>query len=169
MTNVVLARIDDRFIHGQVTVGWGQALRPDHLVLANAAIAEDPWQSRVYASSAPPALGVSVLTPPAAAVAITGGDHALARARRVILITGSPADMLTIVEGGLEIARVNVGGMHFTPGKQEIVPSVWVDRHDLAAIRALMQRAIVLSVQALPGGRETLLDDGHVASMEDRL
>ena len=27
--NLVLARIDDRFIHGQVTVGWGQRLQPD--------------------------------------------------------------------------------------------------------------------------------------------
>ena len=31
--NLVLARIDDRFIHGQVTVGWGQRLRPDLILL----------------------------------------------------------------------------------------------------------------------------------------
>ena len=33
--NLVLARIDDRFIHGQVTVGWGLRLRPDLILLAN--------------------------------------------------------------------------------------------------------------------------------------
>ncbi|NCQ36333.1 PTS sugar transporter subunit IIB, partial [bacterium] len=50
---VVLARVDDRLIHGQVTVGWCQHLHPDHLVLADNAVAADPWQSRVYASSVP--------------------------------------------------------------------------------------------------------------------
>ena len=32
---VILARIDDRLIHGQVTVGWSEALRPDRIILAN--------------------------------------------------------------------------------------------------------------------------------------
>ena len=36
---VVLARIDDRLIHGQVTVGWSEQLRPDRILLANNAIA----------------------------------------------------------------------------------------------------------------------------------
>ncbi len=169
MTNVVLARIDDRFIHGQVTVGWGQALRPDHLVLANTEIAADPWQSRVYASSAPPSLGVSVLTPQDAAANLRDDDGALGRARRVIVITGSPADMLAIVDGGVALTRVNIGGMHFAPGKQEIVPSVWVDRNDLAALRLLRTREIALNVQSLPGAREVWLDDGHFAAMEERL
>ena len=46
---VVLARVDDRLIHGQVTVGWSQQLNPDRILLANNAIAGDPEiPGRVY-------------------------------------------------------------------------------------------------------------------------
>ena len=48
---VVLARIDDRLIHGQVTVGWSELLRPDRIILANNAIAADSWQNRSLSGS----------------------------------------------------------------------------------------------------------------------
>ena len=59
---VVLARIDDRLIHGQVTVGWCQKLRPDRILLADNAIAADEWQSEIYRCSVPPSIAVSVLS-----------------------------------------------------------------------------------------------------------
>ena len=59
---VALARIYDRMIHGQVTVGWGQQLRPDLILLANNSIAADAWQQRVYAASVPPEIGVAILS-----------------------------------------------------------------------------------------------------------
>ena len=43
--SVALARIDDRMIHGQVTVGWGRQLQPDTILLANNVIASDPWHT----------------------------------------------------------------------------------------------------------------------------
>ena len=84
---VVLARVDDRLIHGQVTVGWSERLRPDRSMLASNAIAADPWQSRVYASSVPPALAVSVVSLARAAAALRAPESA---AERTIVLTGTP-------------------------------------------------------------------------------
>lgn len=169
MTSVILARIDDRFIHGQVTVGWGQALRPDHIVLANDAIAADPWQGRVYATGVPPPIGVSVLDLARSASELRLPGGSLATARRVILLTGSPADMFDLALAGVAIPRVNVGGMHFAPGKQQMLPSVFVDRQDLAALRAFVRAGAAVSVQALPGAREVPIDERLLDAAEDRL
>ena len=68
---VVLARIDDRLIHGQVTVGWSERLRPDRILLANNAIAADTWQTRVYSSTVPPHIQVSILPVAKAAASST--------------------------------------------------------------------------------------------------
>jgi PTS system N-acetylgalactosamine-specific IIB component len=169
MTSVILARIDDRFIHGQVTVGWIQALRPDHIVLANDAIAADPWQGRVYATGVPPPIGVSVLAIASLAKELCAPCGPLAGARRLILLTGSPADMFELAVTGVPIPRVNVGGMHYAPGKQQMLPSVFVDRQDVAALRAFIRAGAAVSMQALPGAREVPIDERLLAAAEERL
>jgi len=167
--NPVLARIDDRFIHGQVTVGWGQKLQPDLILLANDEIAADPWQARVYASTVPPSVAVAVLGVSDAAAALRNENADLAHHERVILLTGNPGDMHALLAQGVALERINVGGMHFASGKQEFLPSVYVDRDDLAVFRTMLRHGVRLSAQAVPGGREVQMDDGALAAMEARL
>jgi mannose/fructose/N-acetylgalactosamine-specific phosphotransferase system component IIB len=166
---LVLARIDDRFIHGQVTVGWGQRLQPDLILLANDEIAADPWQARIYASTVPPEVSVRVLGLSEAAAALLDPVTDLRCYERIFLLTGNPPDMHALVAMGVPLERINVGGMHFDHGKQEMLPSVYVDRDDLAVFRTLLRRGVRLAAQTVPGGRETLLDDGLLAAMEARL
>jgi len=167
--NLVLARIDDRLLHGQVIVGWGQRLQPDLILLANDEIAADPWQARVYAATVPPEVTVSVQGLGATAAALLDPGRALPGHKRAFLLTGSPADMHALVSLGVAIERVNVGGMHFAPGKQEMLAGVYVNRQDLAAFRTLLGRGVRLAAQAVPGGREVLVDDGLLSAMEARL
>ena len=167
--NLVLARIDDRFIHGQVTVGWGQRLRPGLIILANDEIAADPWQARVYAAAVPPEVSVRVLGLSDAAAALLDPAVDLQHHERVFLLTGCPSDMHALVTMGVSLDRINVGGMHFNSGKQEMLPSVYVDRDDLVVFRTLLRRGGRLAAQSVPGSRETFLDDGLLAAMEARL
>jgi PTS system mannose-specific IIB component len=162
---IVLARIDDRFIHGQVTVGWSQKLRPQRIVLCNDEIAADPWQSRVYRSSVPPQIAVDI-------VSLEGGASALARdgaAERTILLAGSPLDMHDLLTRGLALFEVNVGGMHWVKGKQEMLPYVYVDHTDLDVFRALLGRGVRLSARPVPGAREAEIDLALIATVEERL
>ncbi len=169
---IVLARIDDRLIHGQVTVGWSQKLRPARIVLCNDEIAADPWQSRVYRSSVPPHIGVSILSVAAAAAHLTpaarhGGDGAVAE--RVILLAGGPADMHALHTHGLPLREVNVGGMHYQPGKVALLPYVYLDRTDLDIFRSLLAKGVRVAARQVPGARETVIDAALLAGVEARL
>ena len=166
--NLVLARIDDRLIHGQVTVGWGRQLRPDRILLASDEVAGDAWQTRVYAMSVPPEMSVSVLPVEAAARAFREPAETIGD-RRVLLLVGRVQDMVALVELGAPIESVNVGGMHYARGKREMVPDVYVDREDVMALRALRERGHDLLAKAVPGGRETWLEPGLLAEMESQL
>jgi len=162
---VVLARIDDRLIHGQVTVGWSRQLNPDRLLLANNAIAADPWQSRVYASSVPPEISVSVLSIAETVAFLADPDQV---EQRVLLLTGSPGEMAELVRIGMAVDRINVGGMHFGAGKLEMLPFVYVDQQDLLALGRLLTMGTTLSAQQVPGGREYLLGADQISDMEAR-
>ncbi len=152
---VVLARVDDRFIHGQVTVGWCQKLRPDRLILANNAIAADSWQSQVYASSVPPWIKVSIIS---IAEAVTHMTSDAAQSESTLLLTGSLSDMADLVHLGAPIERVNLGGLHFGPGKRELHSFVYLDDLDLRALCRLREKGTTLFAQQVPGGREFSLD-----------
>ena len=63
--SLVLVRIDDRLVHGQVIVGWGIHLNPDRIILCSDAIAISEWEKDIYigaAATAPFPLAISVLT-----------------------------------------------------------------------------------------------------------
>lgn len=167
--NLVLARIDDRLIHGQVTVGWGQKLAPDHILLANDEVAADPWQARVYAGAVPPEIKVSVLSVAAAARVLREPEQLEMLGRKVFLLTESASDMHDVVAAGAPVGRVNVGGMHFSRGKRELITSVYADRRDLAALRAMAERGLEISAQAVPGGYLTVLEPSLLSEFEARL
>ena len=167
--SVVLARIDDRLIHGQVSVGWSRKLQPHRIVLCSDEIAADPWQSRVYATCAPPGTAVSVLDRAAAVEAFGGGASGFDPEERTILLTSNPRDMADLRRRGLDLDEVNVGGMHYAKGKVELLEFVWLDREDVAGLRYLMTSGTRLSAQTVPGGREFGLDADVLDSMDGRL
>ncbi len=162
---VVLARIDDRLIHGQVTVGWSEKLRPDRIILANNAIAADSWQTRVYSSTVPPDIKVSILPVSKAASSLADLSHIN---ERVLLLTGSPEEMAELVRIGVPIEEVNVGGLHFSAGKKEMLPFVYVDRQDLKALSRLLEMGATLSAQQVPGGRDYPLGQDQIQEMGEK-
>jgi len=166
--NIMLARIDDRFIHGQVTVGWCQKLKPSHILLANDEIAGDPWQSRVYSSSVPPGISVSILSLEATCQIIsdTTNQH---NQHKTILLTGSARDMFFLFENGWAFDRINVGGIHYSAGKHELLPYVYVDQDDLTIFRRFQVVGCRLTAQQVPGGKAVQLNENLIASMEGRL
>ena len=164
--SILLARIDDRFIHGQVTVGWCTALRPERIILCNDRIAADPWQSRVYASSVPPNLEALVLSIEETRDLLCP-DSAQRPAPRTILLMGSPADTLELRRCGLVLDEVNVGGMHYVSGKKEVLEYIYVDQRDVGAFRELLAAGTRLKVQTVPGAPEYRIDEKLLAAVSE--
>lgn len=161
---LILARIDDRLIHGQVTVGWATHLKPDRILLANNEIAADEWQCEVYSSSVSPEMQVSILSIAEAAAFLLSDEHTH---EKIILLTGSAGEMAGMVGMGLTLTQVNVGGLHFGPGKKEMLPFVYLGRLDFNPLQQLLDKGITLSAQQVPGGLEHTIDRETLANMEE--
>jgi len=162
----VLSRIDDRLIHGQVTVGWSRYLEPRQIMLCNDDVAADPWQGKVYASTVPPNMSVVIHGPEEmAAVMQTSGENI----PRTILLTANPADMLKLVRAGANLTEINVGGMHYSKGKVELCEYVWLDRNDWEALGALLETGCRLFAQTVPGSRESEITSTILDSLEAAL
>jgi PTS system mannose-specific IIB component/fructoselysine and glucoselysine-specific PTS system IIB component len=51
---IVLHRIDERLIHGQVVVGWGSQLHPDRIVVVDDDLSASTWEQELYVLGLPP-------------------------------------------------------------------------------------------------------------------
>ncbi|HUF76153.1 MAG TPA: PTS sugar transporter subunit IIB [Longimicrobiales bacterium] len=133
---IVLLRIDERLIHGQVVIGWGYHLRPTRYVVVDDELAASEWEQDLYRLGAGGA-EVLFVTSRQARERL---DEWRAAPERSILLTRDIATMRRLAEGGsLEGESVNIGGVHHGPDRDELLTYVHVsdaERQDLEAIAA---------------------------------
>lgn len=152
---IVLFRVDDRLIHGQVILGWGSVLRPDRIILADDVVAENEWEKNLYAASVPPEIKVSILPLLEAAAQLKRG---IFDTERVILLVRHPKDVVALMDLGLPVGEVNVGGLHFREGRQKLLDNVYIDGEERNIMRELVKRGVILDGRAVPGSRAVKLN-----------
>lgn len=151
---LLLYRIDDRLIHGQVVVGWGQPLDVGFIVLVDDAVAESDWEQELYRMGVPPEMDVYFHT---VDDAITALPRYRADARRGILVTGDIATMGRLVAAGA-VDTVNVGGIHFRAGRVQKLRYVFLSPDEETALRALAAAGAKVTAQDVPGARPLSLE-----------
>ncbi len=152
---IALLRVDDRLIHGQVILGWGSVLKPDRIILADDDVAASDWEKDLYAASVPAEIKVSILTIPEAAAQLKRGVF---DAEKVFLVVRNPRQVVALMDLGLPVAEVNVGGLHFREGREKVLDNVFIDAEERAILRELVKRGVTLDARAVPGSRAGTLN-----------
>ncbi len=140
-------RIDDRLIHGQVVEGWVPFLKVDLVVVVSAAAAADEVQTALMKMALPPSVGLLVLSVDDAVVVLASPQMS---ARSALVLVPGPAEALALIEKGVAVDRVNVGGLHYTVGKVQLGRALFLDEKDRLALRALAAKGVRLEGRALP-------------------
>lgn len=153
---LVLYRIDDRLIHGQVVVGWGQPLDIDFIVLVDDAVAESDWEQELYRMGVPPHMDVHFLTVEEAAERL---PQFRSESRRGILLTGDIATMIRLASLDHQVAAVNVGGIHHKVGRAQRLRYVFLTADEEQELRGLAARGVSVSAQDVPGARPVPLSE----------
>jgi mannose/fructose/N-acetylgalactosamine-specific phosphotransferase system component IIB len=155
--SVVLFRIDERLIHGQVVVGWGAQTRPDRIVVVDDALAASQWEQELYCLGLPATIAAEFTSTRDARRNLGAWLDA---GERVVVLTRDAATMLELGRGGLLAGReVNVGGLHHAPGRREVLSYVFLSRDEAAALRELAAEGAHVSARDLPGARKVPLSD----------
>ena len=146
MPNIVLSRIDERLIHGQVGVQWVGFAGANLVLVANDEVAEDPLQQNLMEMVLTE--GIAVRFWPLQKV--IDNIHKAADRQKILLVSKTPADFLPLVKGGVPVERINVGNIHYTEGKRQIAKTVSVDEADIAAFRGLNEAGVACYIQGVP-------------------
>jgi mannose/fructose/N-acetylgalactosamine-specific phosphotransferase system component IIB len=145
----ILHRVDDRLIHGQVVIAYGERLRPQRIWVVDDAAASSSWERDLLLSAAP-GIEVRVVTVAEAAAAYAAEAAAPGGA---FLLVRDLVVALELVEAGAALPALNLGGLHYAPGKSKVNEYIYLDEGDRGAARALLARGVTLDVQDVPATR----------------
>lgn len=146
MPNIVLTRIDNRLIHGQVATQWASSVNGNLILVANDNVAGDNFRQGLMDLAAPSFCQTRYFTLEKTINVI----HRASPEQRIIIICDSPSDVLTLVKGGVPITKVNIGNMHMAEGKRQVATVVAVDDRDVAAFRGLQECGVTLEIRKVP-------------------
>jgi mannose/fructose/N-acetylgalactosamine-specific phosphotransferase system component IIB len=153
---IELYRIDDRLIHGQVVVGWGQPLNIGFIVLVDDEVARSDWEKELYRMGVPPGVDLFFASVTEAA---EGMESWRKDQRPGILITGDIDTMRRLAAAVSGIPAVNLGGIHHRAGRTEKLRYVFLTPDEESGLRALQSEGVVVTAQDVPSARPLPLRD----------
>lgn len=151
-----LARIDDRLIHGQVATRWTKETNVSRIIVVSDEVAADTVRKTLLTQVAPP--GVTAHVVDVAKMIRVYNNPKYARERVMLLFT-NPTDVERVVEGGVNITSVNIGGMAYRQGKTQVNNAVSVDSNDIDAFNKLNARGIELEVRKVSNDQKLKMMD----------
>jgi PTS system mannose-specific IIB component/fructoselysine and glucoselysine-specific PTS system IIB component len=146
--SIVLYRVDDRLVHGQVVIGWGKQLAVDFIVLVDDTVAGSEWEQDLYRMGVPPEIELHFCS--AAEFASRAGAWR-GDTRTGIVVTADIDTMMTICRTAPPVKQVNLGGIHHKPGRRERLPYVYLTDEEFHALEELERRGTAVRAQDVPG------------------
>ncbi|MGI6425674.1 MAG: PTS system mannose/fructose/N-acetylgalactosamine-transporter subunit IIB [Tepidanaerobacteraceae bacterium] len=147
-------RIDDRLIHGQVITAWTRYYKLEKIIIVDDRVAVDPIQRQIIKAVAPPNIVVDVLSVKDGYSEIVNAVKA--QTSTLVLVKG-PEALASLIEMGIDIKEVIIGGMQFKSGRKQVTRTVSVTPEEAEEFWKLHERGVELTIQLVPTERRSQL------------
>lgn len=147
MSNIVLTRIDDRLIHGQVMTSWLNYTSATKIMVVDDKSAEDPFLKTVLKNAVPKNVGLGVFTAEKAAERMLG--KGFAPTDRVIILVKYPATIVKMMELGVKFEKVNIGGMGAAKDREKFYKNISASEEEKAMLKQIIDSGCKVEIQII--------------------
>ncbi|MGT2959254.1 PTS fructose transporter subunit IIB [Streptococcus bovimastitidis] len=156
---IKLARIDDRLIHGQVATVWAKEANAERIIIPSDEVANDEIRRTLVKQAAPPGVKVNVITTEKAIKVFHNPKY---ENDTVFFLFTKPSEVLELVNAGIPIQSINIGGMQYKEGRVQITKAISVFKEDIDAFYELEKHGVKLDCRVVstdtPKDFKALLD-----------
>lgn len=151
MKNIVFVRIDDRLIHGQVMTAWLKYANGNEVVIVDNDLEKDDFMKIMMQSLIPSHIKLQVL----------GVENAVKYLKdesgkeRIFILCKTPGLLYSLVENGINIGHINLGGMGMKQGRKTLYKNISTSPEENDVFKQLIQSGTNVSVQVVPTDKET--------------
>ena len=156
MRNVVLARVDDRLIHGEVVTAWTPTMRGNRIMIVDDDVVRDTFNVRVAKALAPAGTKVIVYSVEKAAekLMVPGVEG-----ERIIILAKTPTTFSRLVKAGVPLKEVNLGGAGIRGERQPFINNVALSPEEVLACEEMQKAGVHVYYQLVPEQGVIEIDD----------
>lgn len=147
MRDIVLARIDDRLIHGQIIASWVTHTQAQKIIIVDDEVANDVFLSKVIKMAAPPGIKTEIYSIKDAIYAL---KEKSVSEERVILLAKGPSTMYSLIEAEVKLKEINIGGMSAGAGKRVLIKNIFISLEEREILKSILAKGIPVYFQILP-------------------
>lgn len=146
MKNIVLTRIDDRLLHGQVVVSWIPYLKTNEIVIVDDEYAKDYFMATLIKDAAPENIVVHVLSVVEAAEYLIKNDDG----SRILILSRYIENIAKLIELNVPINKLNIGGLGNAPGRKRYLNSIHLSDEEINILKEIANKNVAVEIKMLP-------------------
>lgn len=148
---VVLARIDQRLIHGLVVNQWAPALQVKRFMVVDDVLCNNDDIKASMRMAKPTGTGVSVISTETAITNFKAGKY---DGQRVLVLVKEPETLIKLMEGGVEIPKVDLGIMFNEDGREAVTKFIALNDKERADLQTIKDKGVPVVIQYVPTDAE---------------
>ena len=147
MRNVVLARVDDRLIHGEVVTAWVPTTKATRIIIIDDEVAKDEFNIRVVKALAPAGTKVFVYSVEKASekLMVPGVEG-----ERLLVLAKTPISFNRLIKNGVPLKEVNLGGAGIRGERQPFINNVALNPEEVLACEEMQNAGCRVYYQLVP-------------------
>lgn len=164
MRNVVLARVDDRLIHGEVVTAWTPTMRANRIIIVDDEVAKDTFNVRVVKALAPAGTKVFVYDVEKASekLMVQGLPD-----ERLLVLAKTPVTFNRLIKNGVPLKEVNLGGAGIRGERKPFINNVSLDPQEVLACEEMQKTGCRVYYQLVPEQGVIEIDNALKAAKEN--
>ncbi|GHV54310.1 PTS sugar transporter subunit IIBC [Deltaproteobacteria bacterium] len=148
-------RIDNRLIHGQIIEAWLPYTRATHLVVCNESLSHDMLRQQIMLLAVPSRIHVDFVAPVSFGAIV---DNNADVCETILVIFANCADAKAAYNAGCKFATLNIGNMHYGPGKRQVCEHVALSEEEAACLHAFAAMDVCLDFRCVPNDITNVTD-----------
>ena len=145
--SIELTRVDFRLIHGQVITRWLTQCQINEIVTIDTALSKDAFMQEVFKMAAPKGVKITIVN---VEDAVKRQQEGVFDKNRVMVLFKGVAELNAAVQAGLNLEKVQIGGLGGGPGRKAVNNAITLDRADADTLLELEKMGIEIYFQTTP-------------------
>ena len=149
MKNIVLIRIDDRLIHGQVVTQWIKDTNGNRILIVDDKLVNDRMM-RILKAAAPPGVKVEVMT-------VADAEKELKQdavpGENIVILVKVPLVLEALIDAGIPMQKIVLGGMGLTPQRKKFNKNVAATEEEVECMKRIVAKGVPMEFQLVPAER----------------
>ncbi|TVR00140.1 MAG: PTS mannose/fructose/sorbose transporter subunit IIB [Desulfovibrionales bacterium] len=143
-------RIDNRLVHGQVIEAWVPYLGARNILVVNDALAADDLRQEIIRLAVPSGVELTFIAIEHIVEYLDDRGRVAHPHGDTLLLFATCCDVNRALQIGFALSTVNIGNLHYSPGKQQLCPHVALSKEDIGCLKAFTKRGIQLDFRCVP-------------------